>query len=90
MRALSARNDEPSRFGHLIKTETVGHRRGAGFDSEELNGKEAGATIYAEMAGYGTSGDAFILLSHLRRRRRYWVMLNAVTMPGFARAGRLH
>lgn len=87
MRALSARNDEPERASRPFDKDRNGFVIGEGAGIlilEELEmARWRGARIYAEMVGYGMSGDAF----HITQPSEdadgaYRVMNNAILDAG--------
>ncbi|MDZ4401523.1 beta-ketoacyl-ACP synthase II [Prosthecobacter sp.] len=67
MKALSLRNDEPERASRPWDKDRDGFVMGEGAGVvviEELeHARRRGATIYAELAGYGTTADAYHLTS---------------------------
>jgi len=87
MRALSTRNEEPSRASRPFDKDRDGFVVGEGAGVvvlEELEmAKKRGATIIAELAGYGMSGDAYhITLPPDDGHGAHRVMLNAITDGG--------
>jgi 3-oxoacyl-[acyl-carrier-protein] synthase II len=87
MRALSTRNEEPERASRPFDKDRDGFVVGEGAGIvilEELEmAKKRGATIIAELVGYGMSGDAYhITMPPDDGNGAHRVMLNAITDAG--------
>lgn len=67
MKALSTRNDDPERASRPFDRDrdgfVMGEASGIMILEEESHAKKRGAEIYAEMAGYGLSADAYHMTS---------------------------
>src|SRR5204863_8867490 len=87
MRALSTRNEEPARASRPFDKDRDGFVVGEGAGVlvlEELSiAKKRGATIIAELVGYGMRGDAYdITLPPDDGHGAHRVMLNAIKDAG--------
>ena len=89
MRALSLRNDEPQRASRPWDKDRDGFVMGEGAGILVLEERETalrrGATVYAEMVGYGMSGDAYHMSApHPEGRGAAQVMKSALADAGLA------
>jgi 3-oxoacyl-[acyl-carrier-protein] synthase II len=87
MRALSTRNEEPSRASRPFDKDrdgfVVGEGAGVVILEEHEMAKKRGATIIAELVGYGMGGDAYhITMPPDDGHGAHRVMLNAITDAG--------